>query len=108
VIANESIEVSHRSTIFEKKLKSMETKKANLIHKGITKLGVCNYCELGKLILEGLMLGLGSSPHHLCDSGVGPVHLWCFLIILSGSIIRGLRNLLLQPNERDRHQNHCL
>jgi hypothetical protein len=44
---------------------STETKKANLIHEGITKLGVCNCCEFGKLTLEGCMLGLGSSPHHL-------------------------------------------
>ena len=42
------------------------------------------------------MLSLGSNPHHLCDSRSGPLHLRCFLIILSGSIIRGLRNLLLQ------------
>jgi hypothetical protein len=65
----------------------METKKTNLIHEGITKLGICNCCELGKLTLEGLMLGLGSSPHHLCDSRTGPVLLWCFFIILFGSII---------------------
>jgi hypothetical protein len=88
-------------------LRSKETKKTNLIHEGIIKLGICNCCELGKLILEGLMLGVGSSPHHLCDSQTGPVLLKCFLIILSGSIIRGLRNLLLQTNERVILQNHC-
>jgi hypothetical protein len=49
-------------------LRSTETKKTNLIHEGITKLGVCNCCELGKLTLEGLMLGLGRSPHHLYES----------------------------------------
>jgi hypothetical protein len=54
-----------------------------------------------------LMLGLGGNLHHLCDSRSGPVLLWCLFIILSGCIIRGLRNLLLQTNERVKLQNYC-
>ena len=81
-------------------MRSTDTKNTNLIHEGIIKLGVCNCSELEKLILEGLMLSLGSISHHLCDSQTGPHLLRYLFIILSKSFIRGLRNLLLQTNER--------
>jgi hypothetical protein len=68
----------------------------NLLKKPVTELWIGYSKMLCKLASEGLLPGLGSSPHECSYSGVAPILFGSLVIILSRRIVSGLRNLLLQ------------
>jgi hypothetical protein len=76
-------------------LQRSHERKTNLFKELITKLRVGNRKILEELALEGMMLGLGYSPHGYSYTDVALVLLRHLIIILSCRIIRGLPNLML-------------
>ena len=75
----------------------------NLLKELITKLWVGNSKMFCKLASEGLLLALGSSPHECSNISVTPIIYICLVIVLSGRLVSGLSNLLLQGASNDKH-----
>jgi hypothetical protein len=88
--------VRHNPILNDFELPTFQLECTNLLKKPVTKLWIGNSKMLCKLASEGLLPGLGSSPHDCSYSGVAPILFSSLIIILSRHIISGLRNLLLQ------------
>jgi hypothetical protein len=88
--------VNHKPILNDFELPTNQLGYTHFLKKLVTELWIGNNKMLCKLASEGLLPGLGSSPHECSYSGVAPILFSSLVIILSHRIISGLRNLLLQ------------